>query len=81
MAVVAPLSLNDIWSIREATIVGKSTEAVFAPFARHTDLADFVFVHGAGAEPVIMLSSHIWKRVLATVAVASGEPAPIDKSR
>jgi hypothetical protein len=80
MAVVAPLSLNGTWSVREATILGKSTEAMFAGFADHTEAADFVIVHRLSGEAVVMLSHETWKRVLATVAVASGEPVPGDNS-
>ena len=81
MGVIVPLSLSDEWSIREATILGENTEAMFVGFADHTVAADFVIVHRQSGASVVMLSQHTWKRVLATVAVASGEPVPTDKSR
>lgn len=75
---VLPLTLADEWAVREVTILGRNTEAVFAPFADHTAAADFVIVHRLSGEPIVMLSHATWKRVLATVAMASGEPVPVE---
>ncbi len=73
---VAPLLAGDTWHYREVGLVGEASEAVFAPFAHHAEGTDFVIVNRADAEPVIMLSTASWHRVLATVARASGDLTP-----
>jgi hypothetical protein len=76
-----PLRLDDTWAMHEATLLGAEAEALFAPFAQHTELADCVIVHRDGADKVVMLGWPFWLRVLATVAEANDYPLPDKAAR
>jgi|GEM_PF-5419523 hypothetical protein len=71
-AKVAPLDPREEFKIRDATLIGEHSEAVFEPFSRHVAEADFVRVHRSRGEPVVMMSCAMWRRVLLTIEAAGG---------
>jgi hypothetical protein len=73
---IEPLHFNESWFVKDARPKNAVCEAAFDAICREAEGADLVFLHSIGDEPFALLSPVMWRRVLATVCVSSGEPVP-----
>ncbi len=73
---VKPLHIDDTWIIRDARPNNAATGETLSTIGRQVDGADVLMLHQPDGEPIVILSGAFWRRVLATVSVASGEPVP-----
>ena len=69
---MSPIYLDDILTIRDGTPRNEVAEQAIAAIARDIGDADALVLHRHAAKPIIALPFDTWRRLLLSVAVASG---------
>jgi hypothetical protein len=70
---LSPIYLDDELNIRDATAQDARSASAIEALLQHVGSADALILHREDAVPAVVLPWNSWRRVLLTIAAASGE--------